>query len=56
METLIGQSSPPSLRGVPFDQKWDLLKSTIQRLYIIENRSLPDVIKSIKDQYGFDAA
>lgn len=52
MEPLVLQSLP---LGVPFDQKWELLKSTIERLYIHENRSLSDVIKAIKDQYGFDA-
>lgn len=56
MESLIPQTLPISLLGVPFDQKWELLKSTIERLYIRENRSLPDVIKAIKDQHGFEAA
>ena len=55
METSAAQSSPPSLHGVPFDQKWELLKPTIERLYIHENQTLPDVIKSLRDQYGFDA-
>lgn len=55
METMATQSFPLSLHGVPFDQKWELLKSTIERLYIHENLKLPDVIKSIRDQYGFDA-
>lgn len=56
MESLIPQTLPISLLGVPFDQKWELLKSTIERLYIRENRSLSDVIKAIKDQHGFEAA
>ena len=55
METSATQSFPPSLHGVPFDQKWELLKSTMERLYVHENRKLADVIKSIRDQYGFDA-
>lgn len=55
METVATQSFPLSLDGVPYDQKWELLKSTIERLYIHENRKLPDVIKSIRDQYRFDA-
>ena len=55
MEALAAQSFPLSLHGVPFDQQWELLKPTIERLYIHENRKLPDVIKSIRDQYGFNA-
>lgn len=56
MDPLIPQGLPISLLGVPFDQKWELLKSTIEHLYIHEKLSLPDVIKAIKDQHGFDAA
>ena len=55
METMATQNLPLSLHGVRFDQKWELLKSTIERLYIHENWELPDVIKSVRDQYGFDA-
>lgn len=56
METLSPQVLSRSLRDVPFDQKWELLKPTIERLYIRENWKLSDVIKTIKDQHGFDAA
>ena len=55
MESSASQVLLPSLLGVPFAQKWELLKPTIERLYIHENRSLSDVIKAIKDQHGFDA-
>lgn len=55
METFAAQSFPLSLHGVPFDQKWELLKSTIEQLYTHENWKLSDVIKSIKDRYAFDA-
>ena len=50
METLAAQ-----LHGVSFDQKWELLKSTIERLYIHENRRLPDLIEFIREQCRFDA-
>ena len=56
MEPLDSQSLRASLHGVPFDQKWELLKPTIERLYIHENHKLPDVIKGIRDECGFDAA
>ena len=55
METLAAQGFPSSLHGVPFDQKWELLKPTVERLYVHENRKLSDVIKSIRDHCGFDA-
>ena len=56
MEPLAPQGHPRLLLNVPFDQKWELLRPTIERLYIHENRKLSDVMKTIKDQHGFDAA
>lgn len=56
MELSVPQGSLPLLHGVPFDQKWELLKPTIERLYIHEKRALPDVIESIRVETGFDAA
>lgn len=51
----VGQGAPRSLLDVPFNERWELLKPTIERLYIDEKRKLPDVMKILKDQYGFDA-
>ena len=56
MEPLDSQSLRTSLHGVPFDRKWELLKPTIERLYIHENHKLSDVIEAIRDECGFDAA
>ena len=56
MEPLGPQRLFPSLHGVPFDQKWELLKATIERLYISEDMKLAHVIKAIRDEHGFDAA
>lgn len=56
MEPQVSDSLSASLRTVPFDHRWDLLKPTIERLYINENWKLPDVIRTIKDEHGFDAA
>ena len=44
----------PSLDGVPFSEKWDLLKPSIERLYVQEKQKLPDIVRAFKD-YGFDA-
>ena len=44
----------PLLDGVPYSEKWELLKPTIERLYIQEKQKLPDIVKAFKD-YGFDA-
>lgn len=46
----------PSLQGIPFDQKRELLKPIIERLYIREDQTLPNVIEAIRLQHGFDAA
>ena len=54
-------SSQPSLsvqeppKKIPFDQKWELLKPEIEQLYINENVSLPNMIRIMKEKYGFDA-
>ena len=55
MEDLSTQDPPLSLQGVPFDQKWELLKPTIERLYLQDGLKLPEVITSIRDRHGFDA-
>ena len=56
MEILFAPELSGSLLGVPFDQKWELLKPTIERLYIHEDWKLSDVVKGINDHYGFNAA
>ena len=56
MDSLDTQDQAISLAGVPFDQQWDILKPTIERLYVDEDLKLPDVIGIIRDQHGFNAA
>ena len=43
---------PPN---VPINEKWELLRPTIERLYIDQNLKLSEVINAVKSQYGFDA-
>jgi Clr5 domain len=50
-----GPYSSLSLSDVPYEQKWELLKPHIHRLYIEENRSLPEVISMMKREFSFDA-
>lgn len=42
--------------SVPFDQKWEILKPTIERLYVHEEYKLSDIMQIMSDQYGFVAA
>ena len=42
--------------AVPFDKKWEILKSTIERLYVHEEYKLSDIMQMMSDQYGFVAA
>lgn len=56
MDQYVPQGPPNRLPDVPFYEKWELLKPTIERLYIDESRKLSDVISAVKAQYGFDAA
>ena len=54
MEPLGPQGPLSSLHGVLFDQKWELLKPIIERLY--NQMTLAELIKTIRDEHGFDAA
>ena len=42
--------------AVPFDQKWEILKPTIERLYVHEGYKLPGLMQIMNDQHGFVAA
>jgi len=55
MEHLSAQDPPVSLLGVPFNQKWNLLKPTIERLYVHVDLKLSEVISTVRDRHGFDA-
>lgn len=48
---------PVSLNlDVPFDQKWEILKPIIERLYVHEEHKLSELMQIMKDQHGFVAA
>jgi Clr5 domain len=49
------QGSDPFFLNVPFSKRWDFHKATIQRLYIDEGYGLPALVKTMKDDYKFDA-
>ena len=55
MDFLEAQITPAALVGIPYHEKWEVLKPVIKRLYIEENRKLNDIISSIRNQYGFHA-
>ncbi len=44
-----------SSRRIRNDQKWDLLKEKIDRLYMTEDNTLQDTMRIILDQDGFKA-
>jgi hypothetical protein len=50
------QPAGPSLHDVPFSERWELVKTAIVRLYVVEKRRLSEVIRIMKEQYRFDAA
>lgn len=55
MDASVVQITRQSLIDVPYDQRWEILKSTIERLYARENWKLKDIITVIEDQCGFRA-
>ena len=55
MDPLAQEQVPESLFKVSYEQRWDLLRPAIERLYVQEGRRLPDVGRLIKDWCGFTA-
>ena len=55
MDSLALPDLSQSLSSVPYDQRWEILKPTIEELYIHENRQLADVVTIIKTHHGFAA-
>ena len=43
----------PPPNKVPFNQKWELHKAELERLY--ENLTVPQIVKFMKDERDFDA-
>ena len=41
-------------RDAPEDP-WELWKSTIEQLWMVENRKLPEIVSLMKGNHGFDA-
>jgi hypothetical protein len=41
--------------GVPFKEKWKLLKDDLETLYLEKKLTLPEIVKLMKEMYGFDA-
>lgn len=48
-------SNPDNAERIPFNQKWDVLKPEIERLYITENVPLRDLVRIMKEKHDFDA-
>jgi hypothetical protein len=40
---------------IPFQQRWEYLRPIITQLYVDEDKDLEDVVKTMKDEHGFDA-
>lgn len=47
------RSAPPASSNG--NDIWEHFRPTIQRLYIVENRPLTEVVRVMKAGYGFDA-
>ena len=49
------QTLSQSLAKATYDQKWDLLKPVVERMYVDEGKKLKDIIATLKDEFGFNA-
>ena len=47
--------SADAIAGVPFAEKWELLKPDIEQLYLKENMKLPQLQRVLRERYNFDA-
>jgi len=47
--------STDAITGVPFAEKWELLKPDIEQLYLKENMKLPQLQRVLRERYNFDA-
>lgn len=52
---LEGEGSAEKFLHIPYDQRWELLKLTIVRIYMEENNKLVQLARRMKDEYSFDA-
>jgi hypothetical protein len=55
MDPLVPDEGDIHLFDVPFGERWEILKPTIERLYIREGLKLPQLIEALRVRYGFDA-
>ncbi|RYP70411.1 hypothetical protein DL769_004966 [Monosporascus sp. CRB-8-3] len=49
------QGSDPTFAHIPYDQRWEPLKSTIIKLYMQEREKIPRVAERMKNEYNFSA-
>ncbi|RYP76358.1 hypothetical protein DL771_001797 [Monosporascus sp. 5C6A] len=49
------EGSDPTFAHIPYDQRWEPLKSTITMLYMQEREKIPRVAERMKNEYNFSA-
>ncbi|RYP46237.1 hypothetical protein DL768_007504 [Monosporascus sp. mg162] len=49
------QGSDPTFAHIPYNQRWEPLKSTIIKLYMQEREKIPRVAERMKNEYNFSA-
>lgn len=47
--------SADAITGVPFAEKWELLRPVIEQLYLKEDMKLPQLQRVLRERYNFDA-
>ncbi|PVH95956.1 hypothetical protein DM02DRAFT_689112 [Periconia macrospinosa] len=45
----------PNASSSSFEEKWEILKPTIEHLYLDERKKVADIARIMKENYGFDA-
>jgi len=45
----------PRPHQVSFNQRWDLLKAELEKLYLHDNLTTPQIMKLMRDEHDFDA-
>jgi hypothetical protein len=55
MASTVHPLSADALSGVPFAERWELLKPIIEQLYLKENMKLAQLQQVLRERYNFDA-
>ena len=55
MDPQISERLREELKGKPYEAKWPVLRHVIEHLFAVERKTVPQIVKILRDQVGFYA-